>query len=229
MPLNLSFRAEAGQSVRLGDYFGKTPVILVLAYYRCPNLCTLVLNALLTSAQDLKFDVGKDFQVVVVSFDPRETAVLAMAKKRTYLQLYGRPKDADGWHFLTGEEPAIAQLARSVGFRYLFDPQTKQYAHPSAIMVLTPEGKISRYFAGIEYPPEELRLALMEASHRRIGSLADQLFLLCFHYDPLTGKYGVAIMRVIRLSCFAMVGALALFLTAMFRRDRREAGSRTRG
>jgi len=223
VPLDLSFRDETGNAVRLGDYFGKKPVILVLAYYECPNLCTLVLNALLTSAQDLKFDAGKDFEIVVVSFDPRETATLALAKKRTYTQRYGRPQDAGGWHFLTGQEPTIAQLAHSVGYRYVFDPQTRQYAHPSAIMVLTPDGKISRYFAGIEYPPKELRMALVEASNRRIGSLTDQLFLLCFHYDPLTGKYGLVIMRVVRIACFATVAALALFMTAMFRRDRRRS------
>ena len=222
VPLDLSFRDETGNAVRLGHYFGKKPVILVLAYYQCPNLCTLVLNALLTSAQDLKFDAGKDFEIVVVSFDPHETAALALAKKRTYTQRYGRPEDAGGWHFLTGEEPAIVQLAHSAGYRYVFDPQTRQYAHPSAIMVLTPDGKISRYFAGIEYPPKELRRALVEASNRRIGSLTDQLFLLCFHYDPLTGKYGLAIMRVIRIACFATVAALALFMAAMFRRDRRQ-------
>jgi protein SCO1 len=221
VPLDLSFRDETGNAVRLGDYFEKKPVILVLAYYQCPNLCTLVLNALLTSAQDLKFDAGKDFEIVVVSFDPRETATLALAKKRTYTQRYGRPQDAGGWHFLMGQEPAIAQLAHTVGFRYIFDPQSMQYAHPSAIMVLTPDGKISRYFAGIEYPPKELRMALVEASNRRIGSLTDQLFLLCFHYDPLTGKYGLAIMRVIRIACFATVATLAFFVAAMIRRDRR--------
>jgi protein SCO1 len=223
VPLDLSFRDETGNAVRLDNYFGKKPVILVLAYYQCPNLCTLVLNALLTSAQDLKFDAGKDFEIIVVSFDPRETAALAMAKKLTYTQRYGRPKDAGGWHFLTGEEPAIAQLAHSVGYRYIFDPQTGQYAHPSAIMVLTPDGKISRYFAGIEYPPKELRMALIEASNRRIGSLTDQLFLLCFHYNPLTGKYGLVIMRVIRIACFATVAALAFFMATMFWRDRRRS------
>lgn len=221
VPLNLNFRDEAGQPVRLGNYFGSKPVILALAYYECPNLCTLVLNALLTSAQDLKFDAGKDFEIVVVSFNPRETAALANEKKKTYTLRYGRPQDNGGWHFLTGDEPAIAQLAKNVGFRYVFDPQTWQYAHPSAIIVLTPDGKISRYFAGIEYPPKDLRLALIEASNRRIGSLTDQLFLLCYHYNPLTGKYGLMIMRVIRLAGFATAAALALFIVAMLRRERR--------
>jgi protein SCO1/2 len=220
VPLNLVFRDESGQSVRLGSYFGTKPVILVLAYYECPNLCTLVLNAVLTSAQDLRLDAGKDFAIVVVSFNPHETAALAAAKKRTYTLRYGRPKDANGWHFLTGDEPAIAQLTQSVGFRYVFDAETKQYAHPSAIMVLTPEGKISRYFAGIEYPPKELRLALVEASNRRIGSLTDQLFLFCFHYNPLTGKYGVPIMRVIRVACFTIVFALGAFVIINLRRER---------
>ena len=224
-PLNLTFRNETGQPVRLGKYFGTKPVILVLAYYECPNLCTLVLNAVLTSVQDLKFTAGKDFEIVVVSFNPRETPVLAAAKKRTYTQRYGRPDGASGWHFLTGEEPAIAQLAQSVGFRYVFDPPTKQYAHPSAIMVLTPEGKISRYFAGIEYPPKELRLSLIEASNRRIGSLTDQLFLFCFHYNPLTGRYGVAIMRVFRIAGFATVFALGAFIIIHLRRERRGACS----
>lgn len=221
VPLDLIFHDEGRHSVRLQKYFGAKPVILVLAYYECPNLCTLVLNALLTSVQDLKFDAGKDFEIVVVSFNPRETAPLALAKKRTYTQRYGRPQDADGWHFLTGDESSIAPLARSVGFRYVFDPITQQYAHPSAIMVLTPEGKVSRYFAGIEYPPKDLRLALMTASNRRIGSLSDQVFLLCYHYNPLTGKYGLAIMRIIRIAGFATVGALATFMIVMFRRDRR--------
>ena len=223
VPLNLAFHDESGQLVRLERFFGTKPVILVFAYYECPNLCTLVLNAVLTSVQDLKFDAGKDFEIVVVSFNPRETTALAAAKKRAYVLHYGRPQDANGWHFLTGDEPAISQLTQSVGFRYVFDSQTNQYAHPSAIMVLTPEGKISRYFAGIEYPPNELRLALIAASNRRIGSLTDQLFLFCFHYNPLTGKYGVAIMRVIRIAGFATVFALGAFVVIQLRRERRTA------
>ena len=221
VPFDLAFQNESGQTVHLGDYFATKPVILVLAYYECPNLCTLVLNALLTSAQDLKFDAGLDFEIVVVSFDPSETSALAAAKKRSYTRRYGRPDSADGWHFLTGEEPQIRQLTQKVGFRYLFDPATKQFAHPSAIMVLTPEGNISRYFAGLEYPPNELRLALVEASNRRIGSITDQLFLFCFHYNPLTGKYGVAIMSLIRVAGCATVLAIGTFVLLQLRRDRR--------
>jgi protein SCO1/2 len=220
VPLDLAFRDETGKSVSIGNYFGTKPVILVLAYYECPNLCTLVLNSVLTSAQDLKLDAGKDFEIVVVSFNPHETSALAAAKKRGYTQRYARPDGADGWHFLTGDEPQIAQLAQNVGFRYVFDPEAKQYAHPSAIMVLTPEGKISRYFAGIEYPPKDLRLALIEASNRRIGSLTDQAFLFCFHYNPLTGKYGVAIMRLIRVTGLATVLVLGTFIVIQLRRDR---------
>jgi protein SCO1 len=225
VPLNLAFRDEAGQPVRLSNYFGAKPVILVLAYYECPNLCTLVLNAVLTSVQDLKFNAGKDFEIVVVSFNPRETPALAAAKKRAYAQHYGRPDGTNGWHFLTGEEPAIAHLAQSVGFRFVFDPPTQTFAHPSTIMVLTPEGKLSRYFAGIEYPPGELRLALIEASNHRIGSFTDQVFLFCFHYNPLTGRYGVAIMRVIRIAGFATVFALGAFIIIHLRGERRSERS----
>ena len=220
VPLEAVFRDETGQRVRLGNYFGTKPVILVLAYYECPNLCTLVLNATLASVQDLRFNAGTDFQIVVVSFDPREKPALAAEKKRTYVRRYARPGGAGGWHFLTGDEPAIKQLAQSVGFHFVFDAQSKQYAHPSAIMVLTPAGKISRYFAGIEYPPKELRLALIEAADGRIGSLTDQLFLFCFHYNPLTGKYGVAIMRVIRVCGCATVFLLGAFVIVQLRRDR---------
>ena len=170
-------------------------MILVLAYYECPNMCTLVLNALLQSAQDLKFEVGKEYQIIVVSIDPHEEPALAAAKKQIYTQRYGRPGAANGWHFLTGDEASIRSVANSVGFRFVYDPKTRQFAHPSVITVLTPTGKVSRYFAGIEYPPKELRLALIEASNNHIGSLTEQLFLLCFHYDPASGKYGLAYQR----------------------------------
>ena len=223
IPLDLTFRDETGRLVALKSYFGSKPVILVLAYYQCPNLCTLVLNALLNSVQDLKWNAGKDFEIVVVSFDDRETAALAAAKKRSYAMRYGRPGTERGWHFLTGDAPAIGQLARSIGFSFVFDPATRQFAHPSAITVLTPEGKISRYFAGIEYPPKELRVALIDASNHQSGSLTDQLFLLCYHYNPLTGKYGLVVMRIVRVAGFATVGALALFMTTMLKRERKRA------
>jgi protein SCO1 len=220
VPLDLIFRDETGQAARLGNYFGAKPVILALGYYECPNMCTLVFNALLSCVQDLKLDAGKDFEIVIVSFNAGETSSLAAARKQTYTQRYGRPDGARGWHFLTGNEPAVRQLAERVGYYYVFDPQTKQYAHPSAIIVLTPAGKVSRYFAGIEYPPKELALALSEASNGRIGSLTHQLFLLCFHYNPLVGKYGLLIVRIIRVAGVATVAALVIFMVTMFRRDR---------
>jgi protein SCO1/2 len=219
VPLNLTFRDEHGTAVLLGDYFETKPVILVLAYYECPNMCTLVLNALLQTAQDLKFDAGKEYQIVVVSIDPRERPALAAAKKQIYTQRYGRPERANGWHFLTGNEAPIRQLAQSVGYRFVYDPLTRQFAHPSVITVLTPAGKISRYFAGIEYPPKEVRLALIEASNSRIGSLTDQLFLLCFHYNPATGKYGLVIKRVIQFGGISTVLMLGGFITLMVRRE----------
>jgi protein SCO1/2 len=223
IPLNLRFRDETGRLVALNSCFGSKPVILVFSYYECPNLCTLVLNALLNSVQDLKWNAGKDFEIVVVSFDARETPALASAKKRTYTKRYGRPGTEAGWHFLTGDAPEIGELARSIGFHFVFDPETKQFAHPSVITVLSPEGKISRYFAGIEYPPQELRVALIGAANHLRGSLTDQLFLLCYHYNPLTGKYGLVVMRVVRVAGFATVGALALFMTTMLRRERKLA------
>jgi protein SCO1 len=219
VPLNLTFHDEHGAAVVLADYFGSKPVILVLAYFECPNMCTLVLNALLQSAQDLKFDVGKEYQIIIVSIDPQERPALAAAKKQIYTQRYGRPGTANGWHFLTGDEGSIQPLANAIGYRFVYDPQTRQFAHPSVITVLTPAGKVSRYFAGIEYPPKEVRLALIEASNSRIGSLTDQLFLLCFHYNPATGKYGLLIRGIIQFAGISTVLALGCCITLMVRRE----------
>jgi protein SCO1 len=219
LPLKLSFHDEHGAASLLADYFGSKPVILVLAYYQCPNMCTLVLNALLQSAQDLKFEVGKDYQIVVVSIDPHEGPALAAAKKQVYTQRYGRPGAATGWHFLTGDEASIRAVANAVGFRFVYDPATRQFAHPSVITVLTPTGIVSRYFAGIEYPPKDLRLALIEASNNRIGSLTEQLFLLCFHYDPASGKYGLLIKGVIQFAGISTVLVLGCGIALMARRE----------
>lgn len=219
VPLNLTFRDEHGTAVQLGRFLGVKPLVLVLAYYECPSLCTLVLNALLQSAQDLKFDAGREYQILVVSINPQESPALAAAKKQLYIQRYGRPGSEDGWHFLTGDEDAIQQLAQSIGYRFVYDPQTRQFAHPSVITVLTPSGKVSRYFAGIEYPPKEVRLALIEASNSRIGSLTDQLFLLCFHYNPATGKYGLVVTRVIQFAGISTVILLGSLITLMVRRE----------
>lgn len=224
VPLELAFCDESGQTRELGVFFGKRPVILVLAYYQCPGLCTLVLNALLAGVQDLRLNAGSDFEVVIVSIDSRETPALAMEKKRAYSRRYARASGGEGWHFLTGQEKPIAQLAQSVGFRFTFDASTRQFAHPSALMILTPEGRVSRYFAGIEYPPKELRLAIVEASHHQIGSLTDRLFLLCYHYNPETGKYGLAIVKWIRITCITtvlVVGCgIALLLRGEYRATR---------
>jgi protein SCO1 len=220
LPLNLAFHDERGDTALLADYFGSKPVILVLAYYECPNMCTLVLNALLQSTQDLQFEVGKEYQIIVVSIDPHEGPALAAAKKRIYTQRYGRPGAVNGWHFLTGDEASIRSVANAIGFRFVYDPEIRQFAHPSVITVLTSTGKVSRYFAGIEYPPKEVRLALIEASHNQIGSLTEQLFLLCFHYDPASGKYGLLVKGVIQFAGISTVLVLGCCIILMVRRER---------
>ncbi len=220
VPLDLHFRDEAGKVVRLGDFFGQKPVVLSLVYYECPMLCTLVLNGMVTSFKVLSFDVGKEFEVVTVSFNPRETPQLAAAKKQSYLKRYSRANAEKGWHFLTGDQDQIAKLADAVGFRYAYDPKTEQYAHASAIMVLTPKGHVARYYYGIEYAPRDLRLGLIEASANKIGSPVDQVLLYCFHYDPMTGKYGLVVRNVLRLGGVATVLLLGGFIAVMLRRER---------
>jgi protein SCO1/2 len=223
LPLDLTFRDEAGERVQLGDYFGDRPVILSLVYYECPMLCTLVLNGLLRALRALAFDVGEEFEVLTVSFDPRETPSLAAAKKENYVAEYGRPDAARGWHFLTGEEAAIETLTRSVGFRYRYDEEKQQYAHAAAIVVITPQGKIARYFYGVEYSPRDLRFALIEASEERIGSPVDQLLLYCYQYDPTTGRYSAAVMNIIRVGGVLTVLAVAAFVLRSARRERRKS------
>ena len=221
IPLNLTFRDEHGNPVELAQYFGSKPVILSLVYYNCPMLCTQVLNGLDRSLQLIPMEIGKDFNVVTVSIDPTERPVLAEAKQAMYAGMYGRPGAAQGWHFLTGDEPEIKQLADSVGFRYAYDPASKQYAHASAIMLLTPEGKISRYFYGITYPARDLRLGLDEASEGKIGSPVDQVLLFCYHYDPHTGKYGLIVSRVIQISGLLTILIGGIFLIVLFRGENR--------
>jgi protein SCO1/2 len=221
LSLDLRFRDESGQTVRVGDYFGEKPVVLSLVYYECPMLCNQVLNGMIRSFRALSFDVGKEFNVVTVSFDPGETAELAAKKKSAYLKEYARPGAERGWHFLTGDSAAIAALTQSAGFRYEYDPATDQFVHASGIMIITPQGKISRYFYGIEYSPRDLRLGLVEASNNKIGSPVDQVLLYCYHYDPVTGKYGLAIMSVLRVAGIATVVVMGSFIIVMFRRERR--------
>ncbi len=217
VPLNLRFRDEHGNSVELAQYFAGKPVILTLVYYNCPMLCTQVLNALDRSMEAMPLEVGKDFNVVTVSIDPTDRPVVADAKHAMYAGMYGRPGAQYGWHFLTGDEPQIKQLADSVGFRYAYDPDSKQYAHASGIMVLTPEGKISKYFYGVTYPSRDLRLGLVEASQEKIGTVADQVLLFCYHYDPHTGKYGLLISRVLQLGGLVTVLIGGIFLIFLFR------------
>ncbi len=217
-PLDLEFNDESGQLVTLRRYFGK-PVILALVYYQCPSLCNMVLNGLVRSVKGLPLTPGEDYEVVAVSFDPRETPEMARAKKQTYMKNYNRPGTEKGWHFLTGDEAASKALADSVGFRFVYDTMTNQYAHGSGIILLTPEGRTSRYFFGIDYPERDVRLGLVEASHGRIGSAIDQVELYCFHYDPANGKYGLVIMNVLRLGGVLTLGLLGGFMIIMFRRD----------
>jgi protein SCO1 len=217
IPLNLTFRDEHGKTVELAQYFGSKPVILTLVYYSCPMLCTQILNGLDRSLKNIPLSIGTDFNVVTVSIDPTERPVLAEAKQELYTGTYGRPGAAEGWHFLTGDEPQIKRLADAVGFRYAYDPDSKQYAHASAIMLLTPEGRLSRYFYGVTYPERDLRLGLVDASSGKIGSPVDELLLFCYHYDPHTGKYGLLISRIIQLSGVLTVVLGGIALIFLFR------------
>ena len=219
IPPDLTFRDESGKTVRLGDYFGKRPMILNLVYYNCPMLCGEVLSGLTSTLRVLRFDLGREFEVITVSFDPRETPQIAAEKKKQYLERYGRKGAEQGWHFLTGQQDAIAALTKSAGFQYEYDAKTNQFAHTTAIMVLTPRGKIAQYYYGVEYAPKDLRLGLIEASQNKIGNLVDQVLLYCYHYDPATGKYGAVIMRVVRLAGLATILSLGAFIAIMFRRD----------
>ena len=224
VPLDTPLVDEAGRTVRLGDYFGDRPVVLLFAYYECPMLCTQVINGLASALGVLSLEPGKDFEIVTISFDPRDTPATATAKKASYMQRYKRPGAEAAWHFLTfrpGDAASIERLTGAAGFRYVWDEQTQQFAHPSGVIVLTPDGRLARYLFGIEYSPRDLRLGLVEASSGKVGSPVDALLLYCFHYDPMTGRYGLVIMRAIRLAGAATVLALGSFIIVMVRRERR--------
>lgn len=221
IPPDLEFRDEYGKTVHLGDYFGKKPLILTLNYYRCPMLCSEVFSGLTSAMKVLKFDLGKDFDVITVSFDSRETPDIARVTKAEYIRRLNRPGGEQGWHFLTGPQPSIDALTKAAGFQYEYDPKSDQFAHATAIMILTPQGKISKYFYGVEYSPKDLRLGLVDASGEKIGSPVDDVLLYCYHYDPATGKYGAVIMRVLRLAGVATILVLGFFMVVMFRRDSR--------
>lgn len=229
LPLDLAFRDDTGKPVRLGEYFGEKPVILTLSYYECPMLCTLVLNGLTSALRALRFDLGKEFVAINVSFNPRETPELAGAKKATYLKEYRRPGAEAGWHFLTGDEDAIQRLTAAVGFRYAWDERHQQYAHAAGLVVLTPDGRIARYLYGVEFSPRDLRFALVEAAEGKIGSPVDKLLLYCFHYDPATGRYSAIALSSIRIGGVLTVAALVGFIVVMLRRERRGAAAASGG
>lgn len=218
VPLDIKLRDETGQLVTIGSFLGRKPAILALVYYDCPMLCSQVLNGLLGSLNTVPFTAGRDFEVLVVSFDPRETPELAAGKKRSYMIRYTRPNAEQGWHFLTGDESEIRRLTDAVGFRYAFDERTKQWAHASGIILLTPQGKVARYFYGIQYEPRDLRLGLVEASENKIGSPVDQLLLYCFHYDPAAGKYGPIVLNIVRLAGALTLVGLGGLLFVLWRR-----------
>lgn len=219
IPLDLEFRDETGRTVKLGDYFGQKPVLINLAYFNCPMLCTLVINGVVDAVRDVSFVPGQDYEILTISFDAREGHELAAAKKANYLKDLDRPGVEQGWHFLTGDEASIQALTAAVGFRFAWDEKAKEFAHASGIMVATPSGRLSHYLYGVLYPPRDVRLALVEASSGRIGNPVDQLMLFCFHYDPVAGKFSTGVMTVVRAGCLATIGAMSIFLVVMFRRE----------
>jgi protein SCO1/2 len=229
LPLDLPFVDDHGRQVRLGDYFGKRPVVLALVYYECPMLCTQVLNGLVSALGVMSFQAGREFDVVAVSFNPKEGPGLASQKKASYLERYGRPETADGWHFLTGTQESITRLTEAVGFQYAFDREIGQFAHGAAIEVVTPKGTIAKYFYGIEYSPRDLRLGLVQASDERIGTMIDDVLLFCYHYDPESGKYGATVLGLVRVGGVATILAFAVFLTVSFRREHALAPPATHG
>lgn len=225
VPLDLNFVDENGRQVILGQYFGQKPVIITMVYYTCPMLCSQVLNGVSGSLNGIrKFDAGRDFNVVSVSFDPRDTTEAAMGEKKKFDQRYHREGSEKGWHFLTGKKEQIDALASALGFRYAWDPEIQQYAHASAIMLLTPDGHIAQYYYGIEYPPRDLQLGIVEASQGRVGGVIDQVLLYCYHYDPRQGRYGAAVLNILRISALVTVLALGGLMFVMVRRGPRRAG-----
>jgi protein SCO1 len=221
VPLDTAFRDESGKSVRLGDYFGPRPVVMVFAYYDCPMLCTQVISGLTSALRTISLEPGHDFEIVTVSFDPRDTASSAAAKKKVFVERYKREGAETAWHFLSGDQASIDRLTKAAGFRYAWDEQTKQFAHPTGVIVLTPDGRLAKYMFGIEYGPRDLRFAIVEASNGHVGSVVDSLLLYCYHYDPMTGRYGLVVMRMMRIAGAATVLALGAFIIVMVRREKR--------
>ncbi len=225
IPPDIELFNEEGEAVQLGEYFGEKPVIFALVYFSCPSQCNLVLDGILQALRVLNFDAGEEFQVVTVSFDPSDTADVAKARKVMYSEMYGRDGADEGWHFLTGEQDQITALTEAVGFRYVYDENTEQFAHSNGIILATPTGRIAQYFYGLEYSPRDLRLAMVEASNERIGSVVDEILLLCYAYDPTTGQYGVVIMNIIRLAGGLTLLVLGGFVFMALRRERADGRS----
>jgi protein SCO1 len=220
IPLDVLFRDESGSGVRLGQYFSTRPVVLLFAYYDCPMLCTQVINGLSTALGILSLEPGKEFEVVTVSFNPLDTPETARAKKAVYIERYKKPHASEAWHFLTGDQTSIDLLTKAAGFRYAWDAETRQYAHPTGVMVLTPDGRLARYLFGIEYGPRDLRYALVEASAGKVGNAVDTLLLYCYHYDPTTGRYGLVVMRAIRIAAAGTLLLLGGFIVLMIRHEK---------
>ena len=233
VPADLAFMDDTGRAVKLGDYFGKKPLILELVYYTCPMLCGENLAGLTGSMKMIKFDLGKEFEVLTVSFNPQETPQLAAEKKKDYVKRYGRAGADTGWHFLTGSADSINALTKAVGFQYQYDASKNQYAHATAIMVLTPQGRISRYFYGVDFPPKDLRMGLVEASQGKIGNAVDQVLLYCYHYDPAAGKYGAVVANMLKvggaLTILVLAGMILIFLRMERIASRRNQWSHVRG
>lgn len=225
VPLDLVFTDETGRQAELGSWFGDRPVVLALVYYDCPMLCPMILNGLTSALRPLKFDPGDEFEVLVVSFDHRETPEMAAESKATFLDLYDRPGTESGWHFLTGDEASIATLAETVGFRFSYMSDVDQFAHAAGVVALTPLGQVARYYYGVEYAPKDLRLGLIEAADNKIGSVVDQVLLYCFHYDPTTGTYTAVAMNIVRLGAAITVVLVGLFLIIQLRRERHHAAA----
>lgn len=227
LPLDAKFKDEQGKDVVLGDYFkSNRPVLLAIVYYDCPMLCTQVLNGMTSALGVLKFSAGKEFDVVAISIDPRETPEIAAAKKKTYVERYRRPGANEAFHFLTGQQPAITAVTKAAGFRYVWDEKTQQFAHQSALILVTPDGHIAQYYYGIEYSPKDMRLGMIEASKEHIGNLADQVILFCYHYDPTTGKYGAIAMRLVRIGGVLTVALLLGFMFISIRKENHDGGTR---
>jgi protein SCO1 len=228
LPLDVAVRDEDGRSVKLATYFGRRPVVLIFAYYSCPMLCAQVINGLASALGVLSLEPGRDVEIIAISIDPRDTPATATTKKAAYLERYARPGAAAASHFLTADQAAIQQLTRAAGFRYAWDEETQQFAHPSGVIVLTPDGRLARYMFGIEYGPRDLRLALVEASAGTLGTAVDTLLLYCYHYDPMTGRYGLQIMRALRIAGGLTVLAIGSFVVVMVRRERRQTRASVR-